>query len=104
MKFYTKQHKYYCGVDLHARSIYLCILNESGDVVYHRNHRAEPEQFLKAINPFREDLVVAVECMFCWYRVADLCPEHGIKFILGPKNLSLFLGWTCPVYESHPWR
>ncbi len=39
-------------------------LNKSEDVVYHRNHRAEPEHFLKAINPFREDLVVAVECIF----------------------------------------
>ena len=59
----TKQHK---QVLLWSRSSCkeLCILNESGDVVYHRNHRAEPEHFLKAINPFREDLVVAVECIF----------------------------------------
>ena len=82
----TKQHKYYCGVDLHARSMYLCILNQDGDVVYHRNHRAEPKQFLKAINPFREDLVVAVECMFCWYWIADLCSEHGINRIRNNEN------------------
>ncbi len=24
MRFYTKQHKYYCGVDLHAKT--MCIL------------------------------------------------------------------------------
>ena len=28
MRFYTNQHKYYCGVDLHARKIYVCILDE----------------------------------------------------------------------------
>ena len=27
MRFYTKQHKAYCGIDLHARSMYVCILN-----------------------------------------------------------------------------
>ena len=32
MKFYTKQHKYYCGIDLHARSMYVCILDSDGQV------------------------------------------------------------------------
>ncbi|HYO16079.1 MAG TPA: IS110 family transposase, partial [Thermoanaerobaculia bacterium] len=27
MRFYTKQHVHYCGIDLHARSLYLCILD-----------------------------------------------------------------------------
>jgi len=27
MKFYTQQHKFYCGIDLHARTMYVCILN-----------------------------------------------------------------------------
>ncbi|MBM3302571.1 MAG: IS110 family transposase, partial [Deltaproteobacteria bacterium] len=30
MNFYTKQHKYYCGIDLHAKTMYLCILNQEG--------------------------------------------------------------------------
>ena len=25
MRFYTKQHRYYCGIDLHARSMDVCI-------------------------------------------------------------------------------
>jgi hypothetical protein len=32
MKFYTKQHKYYCGIDLHTKKMYLCILDENGEV------------------------------------------------------------------------
>lgn len=31
MKFYTQQHQFYCGVDLHARSLYVCILDQAGD-------------------------------------------------------------------------
>jgi hypothetical protein len=32
MRFYTKQHKFYCGIDLHAKKMYLCILDEIGEV------------------------------------------------------------------------
>jgi hypothetical protein len=27
MRFYTTQHPFYCSIDLHARSMYVCILN-----------------------------------------------------------------------------
>jgi len=49
MRFYTQQHKYYCGVDLHARSIYVCILNQEGVVLVHKNLRAKPDAFLAVI-------------------------------------------------------
>ena len=83
MRFYTQQHKFYCGIDLHARTMYLCILNQNGEIVLHRNMRAAPEPFLQAIAPYREDLVVCVECIFTWYWLADLCTQEGIPFVLG---------------------
>jgi transposase len=83
MRFYTKQHTFYCGIDLHARTMYLCILNQEGEVLLHRNMKAAPEPFLKAIAPYREDMVVCVECMFTWYWLADLCAQEGIPFVLG---------------------
>jgi len=83
MRFYTGQHRHYCGVDLHARSMYLCILDQTGTVRLHKNVRATPEACLKAVAPYREELVVAVECMFTWYWVADLCAAEGIPFVLG---------------------
>jgi len=83
MRFYTTQHQHYCGIDLHARSMYVCILNQAGAVLLHRNLRASPEAFLKAVAPYREELVVAVECMFTWYWLADLCRAEGIPFVLG---------------------
>ncbi len=49
----------------------------------HRNMKAAPDLFLKAIAPYREGLVVAVECIFTWYWLADLCAEEGIPFVLG---------------------
>ena len=83
MRFYTQQHQYYCGVDLHARSMYVCLLNQAGDVLLHRNLRATPEAFLQAVAPYRDALVVAAECMFTWYWLADLCAQEGIPFVLG---------------------
>jgi transposase len=83
MRFYTKQHKFNCGIDLHARTMYFCILNQDGEVVLHRNMRAAPEPFLQAIVPYREDMVVCVECIFTWYWLADLCTQEGIPFVLG---------------------
>jgi transposase len=84
MRFYTQTHRYDCGVDLHARWMYLCILDQQGEVLLHRNLRACPEAFLKAAESFRQDLVVAVECIFSWYWLADLCAQQGVEFVLGP--------------------
>ena len=83
MRFYTGQHRFYCGIDLHARWMYACILNAAGEVVVHRNLPATPEQFLAVIAPYREHLVVAVECMFTWYWLADVCAHEGVPFVLG---------------------
>jgi transposase len=83
MRFYTNQHPFYCGIDLHARSMYVCIMNHAGEVLLHRNMKAAPEPFLKAVAPYREGLVVAVECMFTWYWLADLCAQEGRAFVLG---------------------
>jgi transposase len=83
MRFYTQQHQFYCGIDLHARSMYVCIVNPEGEIMLHRNMKASPDTFLKAIAPYREGLVVAVECIFTWYWLADLCAQEGIAFVLG---------------------
>jgi transposase len=86
MRFYNpphQPHKFYCGVDLHARTMYLCILDQGGTVVLHKEVPAEPGAFLEAIAPFRAGLVVACECLFCWYWLADLCHAEEIAFVLG---------------------
>src|SRR5712691_1366811 len=83
MRFYTQQHSHYCGIDLHARTMYLCILNQAGAIVLHRNMKSDPDSLLKAIAPFRENIVIAAECIFTWYWLADLCAREKIVFVLG---------------------
>jgi transposase len=83
MRFYSGQHRYYCGIDLHAKSLYVCILDAQGTVLVHRNIKANPAAFLDVIAPYRDDLVVAAECTFTWYWLADLCERECIAFVLG---------------------
>jgi transposase len=61
----------------------VCILNRDGEILVHRELKAAPEPFLKAMAPYRENLVVCVECIFTWYWLADLCAREGIPFLLG---------------------
>jgi transposase len=75
--------RFYAGVDLHARALFLVVLDSAGQVVFARNLPAQPEPFLRAVAPFREGLVVACECVHCWYWLADTCRDHAIPFALG---------------------
>src|SRR5215471_3657210 len=83
MRFYTKQHPFYCGIDLHARTMYVCILSQDGEVVLHRNMQAGSDALLTALAPYRDQIVIAVACVFTWYWLADLCAREGIPFVLG---------------------
>src|SRR5262245_5212728 len=75
--------RFYAGCDLHARSLFLAVLDRDGQERCARNLPAAPAPFLKAVAPFRDALVVGCECMHCWYWLADACRDHDITFALG---------------------
>jgi hypothetical protein len=66
MRFYTTQHPYDCGIALHARTMDVCIRDQGGDTLVHPNMPATPEARLKAIAPYRDQIVIAAECMLTW--------------------------------------
>lgn len=65
MRFYNQQHRYYCGIDLHARKMYVCILDQREKTIVHKNIQTDPEQFFDLIFPYLDDIVVGVECVVC---------------------------------------
>jgi hypothetical protein len=75
--------RFYAGVDLHARALFLVILDRDGHTRFARNLPAAPEPFLRAVAPFRDGLLVACEYMHCWYWLADTCRAENIAFVLG---------------------
>jgi transposase len=83
MRFYTQQHRFSCGLDLHTRTMHVCILDHDGNVVLDKNLPCRTETCLRAIAPFRDGLVLGVGCLFAWYWLADLCQEQDIAFVLG---------------------
>jgi transposase len=83
MRFYDQQHRFYAGIDLHSRSMHLCILDHAGTIVCDVNLPTSPAAFLHAIAPFRDDLIVAAECMFGWYWLADCCAAEKVPFLIG---------------------
>jgi hypothetical protein len=68
----TTQHPYSCGIDLHARTMDVCILDQAGETLVHRHLQATPEALLKAIAPYREQIVLAAECLLTWDRAGGL--------------------------------
>ena len=83
MRLFKQPHRFYAGGDLHARTLYLYILDDQGKTRFEKNLAANPETFLEAIASFRDGLMVGVECMFAWYWLADLCEDEHIPFVLG---------------------
>jgi transposase len=83
MKYYVSTTKFNCGIDLHARQMYVCLMDRDGQKLVHRNIRDNDfEHFLKLIAPYRHDLTVCCECMFGWYWLADACQDAGLTFVL----------------------
>ena len=83
MRFYKNQHQFYIGIDLHARTMYICVINNIGETVFHKNMECSRDNLELVTNNFGKDIVVGVECIFTWYWVADFCAENGIDFALG---------------------
>ena len=65
MRFYQPHTQFYCGVDLHARSMYICVINQDKKVLVHQNVRnRDSELFLKLIEPYKHDIVVSAESTY----------------------------------------
>lgn len=83
MKYYTSTTKFNCGIDLHARQMYVCLMDRDGKILLHTNIKNNDfAYFLKRIEPYRHDLTVCCECMFGWYWLADACLDAGLHFVL----------------------
>ena len=61
----------------------VCILEQQGTKLVHKNLSTTPETFLRTVAPYRDDLIVGVACRFTWYWLGDLCSKEEITFVLG---------------------
>lgn len=83
MKYYTSTTEFNCGIDLHARQMYVCVMDRQGNKLLHTNiMNNDFAYFLKRIEPYRHSLTVVSECTFNWYWLADACFEANLTFVL----------------------
>ena len=75
MRVYQRQHGFYCGVDLHTRTMHVCVVDADGVTQEHVNLPCDARRFLKLIAPYREQRVVSCECLFAWYWLVLSCPH-----------------------------
>lgn len=52
MRFYTQQHQFYRGIDLHARLLAIGIINQAGAIVVRKQIPAEKQLWLDLLAPY----------------------------------------------------
>jgi len=83
MEYIHVHKKYYCGVDLHADVMYVCVMTKAGNVVFHHEMPTDFSRLLKHLKPYLSNIAVCAESTFNWYWLADGCAKHDIPFYLG---------------------
>lgn len=74
---------YFCGIDLHGKTMYTTIMDKSGKTLFHKNLPNSFPALKTAITPYLNDIVVGLESTFNWYWLADACKQNQIPFYLG---------------------
>ncbi len=83
MNFLRISSRYYCGIDLHGRRLYVCVMDQAGDVLLHRPMTNDFSSLLNHLKPYLGELIIGVESTYNWYWLSDCCQEAGIPFYLG---------------------
>jgi transposase len=83
MEFLHIKKQYYCGIDLHADVIYVCVVSKAGKVVFHHEIPTDFSRLLEHLKPYLSSIAVCAESTFNWYWLADGCARHNIPFYLG---------------------
>ncbi|MDB5051183.1 MAG: family transposase [Fibrobacteres bacterium] len=83
MRLLNLDKKYYCGIDLHGKTMYTTIMDKSGTLLFHKNLPNSMSDLLDALRPYQKDVAVGVESTFNWYWLADGCKRENIPFYLG---------------------
>ena len=78
MRLYQPQQqtRFYCGVDLHARSLYTHVLDHTGKTVLDRDLPANPSAFLDAVQSQGRKASAAGPRKAVWHRTGAAGRRH----------------------------
>jgi len=56
-EFLHNTHPYYCGIDLHAKTLYVCIIDQDGNTCLHKEIPANPGKLQALLEPYVGNVV-----------------------------------------------
>lgn len=74
--------RFYCGLDLSARTSQVCVVDEDLKVCVQEKVRNDLERILDLLEPYKEALKSVVESTFNWYWLVDGLQEAGYDVCL----------------------
>lgn len=69
--------QFYVGMDLHTRSVQICVMDEKGQRAFEGSVACCLGQILDTLAPFGPDLMIAVESTYNWYWLVDGLMDAG---------------------------
>ena len=84
----------YAGIDLHANSNCLGVVDARGKRLFRKKLPNDPERVLEALDPIRGDVSgVVVESTFNWYWLGDLLMDEGDRgHLANPAAIQKYSG------------
>jgi len=71
--------KLYCGIDLHARILQICIIDAQLKKVLERKLPCDLALLLELLKPFKKRVSIAIESTFNWYWLVDGLQDAGYE-------------------------
>jgi transposase len=81
--FVTVKTKYVCGIDLHAYTMSVCIMDKNGKVLVKKSIKCEIDLLMNILKPYHKNVTVGVESTFNWYWLLDGLKRHKLPCHLG---------------------
>jgi transposase len=75
--------KYVCGIDLHARTMSLCVMDKNGKMHLRKSIPCDIHILMDCLKPYRQSITVGVESTFNWYWLIDGLSAFKVPCHLG---------------------
>lgn len=84
MEMYQCKHEFVCGIDLHSKMMYVCIVDRELKVFFHKAiANNDTKKFKEVLKPYKRSIVIAAEACFPYYWLADFAENQNLDFQLG---------------------
>jgi hypothetical protein len=81
--FIPVKTKHVCGIDLHAYTMAVCVLNKNGIVLIKKSIKCEIGLLMDILKPYLKSITVGIESTFNWYWLLNGLKRYKVPCHLG---------------------